>query len=1044
MSGSIDSDIILVNGERDRVSILAESLLANISEFIKSVVLIDVEKENFIEIGSYLYRVSAVIMELQIGKNATSNVIEKLQSMFENVHLANELIKKCKKYRQKNQLIEPSIVIEQLQVVNRHIAEGLSLIPCCFYGEQECAETAVKSLLKDMKGAAAFVARKNLVSEQTELEVNMLHSRELMTNETAETETETDLYSIDIEVSMENLRLADSTNLYISDNSRSSISGGFHFQNHGNRSPGSLTNLPRMSESEYMEPLYETFFCPLTKKIMEDPVTIESGVTYERDAISEWINKSDNNREEIFCPKSGQKLKSRNLSTNVALKATIDEWKERNETARIKAARAALSSATTQDIILKAIEDLHSICLRKPYNKVQVRSIGVIPLLGNLLDNRNRTIRCATLELLRYLAEDDDEEVIVQTIDIATVTRMMSSNHGPIRHASLRLLVELSKSQFLCYNIGAVPGAILMLITAKYRHTDDAFIADKADEVLKSLEKYPSNIKHMGENGYLEPLLNHLLEGSEEMKMEMARYLGEIVLGPDNIIYVAERVSPTLIKMIESGNTSSRNAAFVALQQISSHHPNANTLVQAGLVQIMIDEIISRTMIHDEPMNSKKEAAGILANVLESGLDLENLQVNERGHTLASDYMIFNFIQRIKNSTPEEMNFHLVRILICLMKYPKASSTVTSVIKETDASYNLIELINNPDEELSIAALKLLITLSPFMGHTISDRLCKTKGQPESLIHNPSESPRITEKQAVSATLLAKLPHQNMTLNLALVNKNAIPTIIEQINKIHVSGTRTSRYTSAYFDGLVGALVRLTTTLYDHQILHVVRTFNFTYIFTELLVKTSSDEVQKLSAIGLGNLSSQSINLSKPPPIKSNKYVKSLLLRRCMSLRSKSEKVPLCSVHRGVCSAEDSFCLIDAKAVERLLSCLHHDNVEVVEAALSAISTLLDDKVDMDKSVKLLIEMQTIQHVLSVVKEHRGNVLWHKSFWLIEKFLSKGGDKSVSDISQDRLFPATVVSAFQHGDVCTREMAEKILMHLNKMPHFANTASFTL
>ena len=136
-----------VNREKDRVSILAESLLSNISEFIKSVVSIDVEKENFIEIGSYLYRVSAVIMELQIGKNATTNVIEKLQSMFENVNLANELIKQCQKYRQKNQLIEPSIVIEQLQAVNRHIAEGLSLMPSCFYGEQECAEIAVKSIL---------------------------------------------------------------------------------------------------------------------------------------------------------------------------------------------------------------------------------------------------------------------------------------------------------------------------------------------------------------------------------------------------------------------------------------------------------------------------------------------------------------------------------------------------------------------------------------------------------------------------------------------------------------------------------------------------------------------------------------------------------------------------------------------------------------------------------------------------------------------------------------------------------------------------------
>lgn len=106
------------------------------------------------------------------------------------------------------------------------------------------------------------------------------------------------------------------------------------------------------------------------------------------------------------------------------------------------------------------------------------------------------------------------QELIAQIIDISTVTRMLSSNHRPIRHASLRLLLELSKSQFLCDNIGAVPGAILMLITAKYRHSDDAFVTDKAGEVLKSLEKYPCNIKHMAENGYLEPLLNHLLEGN--------------------------------------------------------------------------------------------------------------------------------------------------------------------------------------------------------------------------------------------------------------------------------------------------------------------------------------------------------------------------------------------------------------------------------------------------------------------------------------------------------------------------------------------------
>ncbi|KAK3031812.1 hypothetical protein RJ639_036964 [Escallonia herrerae] len=52
----------------------------------------------------------------------------------------------------------------------------------------------------------------------------------------------------------------------------------------------------------------------------------------------------------------------------------------------------------------------------------------------------------------------------------------------------------------------------------------------------------------------------------------------------------------------------------------------------------------------------------------------------------------------------------------------------------------------------------------------------------------------------------------------------------------------------------------------------------------------------------------------------------------------------------GVCSSQDTFCLVDAKAVEKLLACLDHENVEVAEAALSAICTLLDDKVDVGKS----------------------------------------------------------------------------------------------
>ena len=105
------------------------------------------------------------------------------------------------------------------------------------------------------------------------------------------------------------------------------------------------------------------------------------------------------------------------------------------------------------------------------------------------------------------------QEMVAMTINMSMVIKMLSSNHRPVRHASLQLLLELSRSQSLCQKIGSVTGGILVLITTKYKQSDDAFASEKADEILKNLERSPDNIKRMAENGFLEPLLNHLIKG---------------------------------------------------------------------------------------------------------------------------------------------------------------------------------------------------------------------------------------------------------------------------------------------------------------------------------------------------------------------------------------------------------------------------------------------------------------------------------------------------------------------------------------------------
>ncbi|KAL0003591.1 hypothetical protein SO802_011152 [Lithocarpus litseifolius] len=1012
---------------------LAESLLASISEIMIAVVCIEKEHENFIEFGCYLYRASLAIMELLTAENSPENAIKILQTLSLNVDLAKDLVKRCQEVIDAISDNELGSIIAQLEGVINHTGESLSLIPSSTFGDQEYVKVAIWSLSNEMQNAQFGIGQTLAVKTKQHDRRTLSLEKQLKEEPAAQ---ETDLYPINVDVSINDHQFLNMPQKIEALRSTSSDI---------TRKPGnmnrSLTTLPQATQ--YMEPLYETFFCPLGKEIMDNPVTIETGVTYERNEITKWFEKFEKS-EDIFCPVTGQKLVSRAFNTNKALKSTIEEWLERNEASRIKVARTALSLASSKNMVLEAIKDLQTICQRKRYNKVQVRSVGLMPSLIKFLEYKDRDVRCAAMEVLQLLSEDDEnKEMISKTMNISTIIDMLSSSHQPIRHASLQFLLELSKSLYLCEKIGSVPGGILMLINIKYKHSIDAFASEKADGTLRNLERVPNNIKHMAECGHLEPLLDHLTEGCEEMKMEMASYLGEIVLGHDSKTFVAVRASPHLVKMVQSGNSLSRTAAFKALAQISSYQPNAKILVEAGVIKIMVEEMFSRR-IYDEPMNSKIEAAAILANIFESELELEKLEVNNHGHTITSDYVVYNIFDMLKNSTPDKLNINLIRIILCLTKTQKSIATIVSVVKTTEASHTLTKFINNPHDNLAITAINLLCTLSPYMGHTLAERLCKTGGQPESLIQSPTEINQITERHAVSAKYVAKLPHQNLTLNLAILSKNAVPTILKTINQIQRSGTRSSRYASAYLEGLVGTLVRFTTTLYEPQILFLARNYNFTSVFTELLIKTSSDEVQRLSAIGLENLSSQSINLSKAPQIKRTKFVKLFYLPKFLSFgSSKRRKLPGCPVHRGACSSQNTFCLVDAKAVERLLACLDHENVEVVEAALSAIITLLDEKVDVDKSVSMLSEVNAVQRVLNLVKEHQQEGLWQKSLWVIDKFLMKGGDKSASDISQDRLLPATLVNAFHHGNGNTREMAEKILRHLNKMPN-SSTSNYTM
>ena len=65
------------------------------------------------------------------------------------------------------------------------------------------------------------------------------------------------------------------------------------------------------------------FLCPITQGIMEDPVITCDGHTYEKEAISEWLEDHDKS------PLTNLTLETKRLIPNVALRSAIDEYKEK-------------------------------------------------------------------------------------------------------------------------------------------------------------------------------------------------------------------------------------------------------------------------------------------------------------------------------------------------------------------------------------------------------------------------------------------------------------------------------------------------------------------------------------------------------------------------------------------------------------------------------------------------------------------------------------------------------------------------------------------
>ncbi|KAL8130690.1 hypothetical protein V2J09_019845 [Rumex salicifolius] len=790
----------------------------------------------------------------------------------------------------------------------------------------------------------------------------------------------------------------------------------------------------------HIEPFLDAFVCRLTNKVMRDPVTADNGQTFEREAIEKWFQQCNEKGVKPVCPVSKKELKSTNLRPSIALHDAIEEWTARNEAARLEIAIRSLNVATSEKAILHALRCVQYICKNSQLNKHAVGKAEVVHSIVDLLKNSNRPVRYKALETLRIVAEGNPntKEIIAEGDTVRTVVKLTSHGQQPReKEEAVSLLYELSKSETLCDKIGSINGAILILVGMTSSKSENPVTVEKADKTLDNLSKSENNVRQMAENGRLQPLLELLLEGPVETKISMAELLGNQALNNDVKVQVARTVGSSLITLMKSDHMPSREASLRALNQISTCDISAKVLIDAGILPPLLKDLFTVGAKH-LPMRLKEVSATILSNLVNSGCDFDTIILGPRNLTLVSEDIIHNLLQLISNTGPA-IECKLLQVLVGLTSSPATVIKVVAAIKSLGATVSLVQFIEAPqNKDLRLACIKLLHKVSPHMSQELADALCETAGELGSLLKIILEYTGTTEEQAEAVGLLANLPEKDITLTRHILDEGAFPHIISRIRSIRQGEMMGNRYTTPYQEGLVRVLARIAYALAEEPMaVAVCKQYNVASLFVELLPSTLPDNVQIVSAWALENLSRQSHRLAHKPVVPPPGF--------CVSIFSCFSKPPditgLCPVHQGICSLKDTFCLVDgqALAVEWLIALLDNPNEKAVEASLAALSTLLEDEVNIKEGVMKLNDMDGLNRILDVLVDNRNENLRRRAVWAVERFLRT--DEIANIVAANQKVGTALVDAFRHGDYRTRQIAERALKHIDKIPNFSGIFS---
>ncbi|KAH7431623.1 hypothetical protein KP509_08G057000 [Ceratopteris richardii] len=964
-----------------------------------------IEKESFAQLSSYLRKLDSFLNEIQLKSSINDSHTLKtiLESLVTKIRNLDDLVNICRTKSKFYLFINCRSILKKLQQITNDIGRNLSLISV---SHMEIFKDSKESIMRIFQEMQDLKFKTNLVSDEVagKIEIGLQENKESSSYSNELLFQIAKAIGIELSPSLLKTELEQLKKDQKTAELQRNMAEALQIE----RVAALLSWADDARPLEEREKQYQvrrvslgahpilplkSFCCPITQEVMEDPVEIASGHTYERAAIQKWFADGH-----TTCPVSFITVSNFELRHNKVLKRSIDEWRERNFMIQLTSMRNKLASEDEMTI-LATLEELHGMCELRLIHRHWVAAEGILPILVKLLKSSGRNIRKKAFSTLIMIINGNLElkracEEGVIELSMCALARDVSESRQAVN-----LLLQLSFEQSLCRQLTKAHGCIFLL--AALTKCEVPKVAEDAKAVLENISKInEENAVLMAEAGYFGPLVQHLNEGAKTTQMIMANALSQIkATDVTRRMLVEMGVLPPLVKMLSEGNLEQKLASLGALKDLSLCFENRDIFVKAGVMQPVLKLLFTKKSVLT---TLREQAATVLANLASATSSSSNCLTDLFGTELEPKPTIYRLLSLINLCGPV-IQIQLLKALHEL-SYPHSTNHLKASMREAGAVEMLLSLYDvNTDAGVRFHTIKLLHSITRDDGESLAKQMQYEVTQ--SLVNLLVNSP-IEEEKAAVLGLFHNTPLDDSDFTDMLDKAELLSALLTILQMAADSGLMKELLESA-----VGVLLRFTVSS-NLQLQKKVVSCGVIPLLLDVL-KWGTPLAKCRAIISLGQLSESTW--------KQTCRVKKVTSFWCIS----PQVVDVCRVHGGVCTVEKSFCLVEAQAVPLLIEELKEQDPVVVGSALGAVTTLLYDEF-WDKGVDLIAESGGVTPVINLLTIHDTNAQ-ECALWILERIFRKERYRLMYGNSAQ----LPLISLTQDGTNKARHQAAKILAHLN-------------